>query len=49
VAQCEPEECIFIDDRDINLAPARQLGMATVLAHSPGQVINEIHERLGDI
>lgn len=29
--KAKPEECIFIDDREINLAPARKLGFKTIL------------------
>ncbi|MFA5877941.1 MAG: HAD family phosphatase [Candidatus Staskawiczbacteria bacterium] len=38
----KPEECIFIDDKEINLMVARNLGMKTVLAGNPTQVINDV-------
>ncbi|HEU4402330.1 MAG TPA: HAD-IA family hydrolase, partial [Candidatus Polarisedimenticolia bacterium] len=31
IAQAEPERTLFIDDREQNLAPARALGMRTLL------------------
>jgi len=43
-AQCQPEECIFIDDREDFLAPARALGMTTVLAHSSKQIERDLLE-----
>jgi glucose-1-phosphatase len=33
----EFRECIFVDDREANLIPARELGMQTVLFTSPAQ------------
>lgn len=36
------EECVFIDDREENLIPARELGMKVVLAKNPKQVVDEI-------
>jgi len=38
----KPEECIFIDDRDEHLKPARKLRMKTVLANNPKQVIADV-------
>lgn len=38
IAGCSPEECIFIDDKEVNLTPARQLGMVTVLGTNPEQI-----------
>jgi putative hydrolase of the HAD superfamily len=35
----EPAEIAFIDDRDEFLAPARGLGMHTILAESPDQIV----------
>ncbi len=32
-----PGEVIFVDDREANLVPARELGMKTILFHSPEQ------------
>lgn len=37
-----PNEVVFIDDQDRCLIPARELGMATVLAISPEQVIHDL-------
>jgi putative hydrolase of the HAD superfamily len=41
----EPDACVFVDDLRFNLAPARELGMATVHHTDAGQTINEL-ERL---
>lgn len=38
----KPEECIFIDDKEENLVPARQLGIATVLAKEPSQIVRDV-------
>ncbi|OGD09863.1 hypothetical protein A2397_04770 [Candidatus Amesbacteria bacterium RIFOXYB1_FULL_44_23] len=38
------EECIFIDDILENLGPAKSLGIKTVLATSPDQVVREVRE-----
>ena len=38
----QPTECIFTDDKQKNLAPAQKLGMQTVLAQSPQQIIGDI-------
>jgi putative hydrolase of the HAD superfamily len=41
------DECVFVDDVDVNCDMARQLGMATVHYHAPDQAIAEIEEALG--
>lgn len=41
-----PEECIFIDDQERCLAPARVLGMETILGESAEQIINEINLKI---
>lgn len=41
-AECQPDECIFIDDREDFLAPARALGMSTILAHSSAQIEHDL-------
>ena len=33
----DPEECIFVDDRPVNLEPAAEIGMRTVLYNRDGQ------------
>jgi putative hydrolase of the HAD superfamily len=38
----KPEECIFIDDKEKNLKPAKKLGIKTVLAKNPKQVIRDV-------
>lgn len=45
-AQCPPEECIFIDDREDFLAPARELGITTILALNPPQIEHDLLELL---
>lgn len=46
VSQRQPDECVFIDDREENLEGARQLGIRGIRMTSPEQVIAELH-RLG--
>ncbi|TSC86392.1 MAG: HAD-superfamily hydrolase, subfamily IA, variant 3 [Microgenomates group bacterium Gr01-1014_16] len=36
------EECIYIDDLEENLVPARELGMKTILAVDPDQVVKDV-------
>jgi epoxide hydrolase-like predicted phosphatase len=43
----EPEACVFVDDLAFNLAPAAELGMATVHHVSAAQTITELEELLG--
>ena len=38
----KPEECIFIDDSEINLKTAEKLGMKVVLAKNSEQVIRDV-------
>ncbi|MCX6724430.1 MAG: HAD family phosphatase [Candidatus Staskawiczbacteria bacterium] len=38
----KPEECIFIDDKEKNLLPAKELGMKTVLAKNPAQIREDV-------
>ena len=45
-AQCRPEECIFIDDKESNLVPARALGMTTILATGTEQIKHDLLRRL---
>jgi len=35
-------ECLFIDDNEVNLFPAEKLGMKTILAKNPRQVVKDI-------
>jgi putative hydrolase of the HAD superfamily len=42
-----PEQCVFVDDLPGNLAPARDLGMATVLHRTPGETLDRLTELLG--
>jgi putative hydrolase of the HAD superfamily len=41
------EECVFVDDVDVNCEAARSLGMSAVLYGSPEQAIAEIEAALG--
>lgn len=43
----KPEECLFIDDRTEFLKPAKKLGIKTILAKNPKQVIHDVSEILG--
>jgi putative hydrolase of the HAD superfamily len=38
----EPAECVFVDDLEVNLVPARQLGMTTVLHTGAATTITEL-------
>ena len=38
----EPAECVFVDDLEVNLAPARELGMSTVLHTAAETTIAEL-------
>ncbi len=38
----EPKECVFIDDLNKNLRPAKELGMQVVLGKNPKQIINDV-------
>lgn len=40
------EASLFIDDKPNNLAPARKLGFATVLAASPEQIVRDVRQLL---
>ena len=42
-----PEECLFIDDADVNCDAARKLGMSAVHYQDNGQAIAEIRAALG--
>ena len=43
----KPEECVFIDDQERCLAPARKMGMTTVLALSTQQIIEDVSNIVG--
>ena len=42
VTQCPPEQCIFIDDREVNLECPRELGINTILFRDPAQLRAEL-------
>lgn len=41
-ANVKPEEIIFVDDKEECLTPAKKLGMKTVLAVSPKQIVADV-------
>lgn len=43
----KPKECIFVDDRNESLKSAKKLGIRTILAKNPKQVIHDVYEILG--
>ncbi len=43
VTQRSPAECLYIDDRELNIESARQLGMQTILYRSHRQLLEELH------
>jgi epoxide hydrolase-like predicted phosphatase len=43
----KPEEIVFVDDREKNLVPARELGMQTIFAVSSQQIIADITKLAG--
>jgi putative hydrolase of the HAD superfamily len=42
ISQRPPEECVFIDDRSLNLECARELGMRTILFQNAAQLRKEL-------
>ena len=42
----EASEALFIDDKERNLAPARIMGMTTILAKNPEQIIEDTYKAL---
>jgi len=44
VTQRQPGECIFIDDREVNLECPRELGLATVHFQDAAQLRRELEE-----
>jgi epoxide hydrolase-like predicted phosphatase len=43
----DPQQCVFVDDLPFNLAPAAELGMATVHHSSSAETISELERLLG--
>ncbi len=43
ITQCAPEECLYIDDRALNLECAGRRGMRTILFRSAAQLEHELH------
>ena len=44
VTQREPSECIFIDDREVNLECPRELGLATILFRDAAQLRQDLQQ-----
>jgi putative hydrolase of the HAD superfamily len=44
VTQRRPEECLFIDDRPLNLEAPRRLGMSVIHYQSPEQLRTDLHQ-----
>ena len=44
---CQPRECVFVDDLPFNLTPAEELGMATVRHRSAEETIPQLERLLG--
>ena len=44
--KAKAKECIFIDDLNENLKPAKKLGMKVVLAKNPKQIIKDVSKIL---
>jgi len=42
----KPGECVFIDDKETNTAVAAGLGMKTVLAQNPAQIVKDVNNIL---
>lgn len=43
-AQVKPDEVIFIDDKPVNLVPAQELGMTTILFESPEKLRRDLSD-----
>lgn len=44
ITQRTPQECIFIDDREVNLECPRELGINTILFKDAGKLRQELHK-----
>lgn len=42
ISRLRPEECLFVDDRSMNLEAAHRLGMRTILCRDAAQVAEEL-------
>lgn len=45
LTQRDPAECLFVDDRSLNLECARDEGLAGILFTGPDQLRSELHDR----
>jgi putative hydrolase of the HAD superfamily len=44
---CAPTDCVFVDDVEINLVPARALGMNTILHERTPDTVAELYRIYG--
>jgi epoxide hydrolase-like predicted phosphatase len=44
----EPVQCVFLDDLEVNVDAARDLGMTAVHHRHPDQSVREVHAALAD-
>jgi putative hydrolase of the HAD superfamily len=44
ITQCRPDECIFVDDRPMNVEVARILGMHAIQFTSAAQLVSDLRE-----
>jgi putative hydrolase of the HAD superfamily len=42
LTQCPPEECVFVDDRGLNLEIPKELGMHTIQFKNPAQMREDL-------
>lgn len=40
----QPSQCVFIDNKEVNLAPARKLGMQAILFKDPAQLTEDLQK-----
>jgi putative hydrolase of the HAD superfamily len=45
--QVEPSACVYLDDLDINLKPARELGMRTIKVGDARPALDELERHVG--
>ena len=45
ISQRAPEQCVFVDDRPLNLECARRLGMETIRFRNAGQLEQELRDK----
>lgn len=45
ITQRQPEECLFIDDRAVNVESAHRIGIPTIHFHDPAQLKDDLESR----